>query len=113
MTEEELQSLDLMELKEQIKFQESTIVVASQDIDFCVKMDDNIHVHTALEVQSKELKKKKVIMIQESTMQKAVVVGVDEEHIVLVQSLYVHGNQSDTAMESLVMHGMGVVHPLA
>ena len=29
MTEEELQSLDLMELKEQIKFQESTIVVAS------------------------------------------------------------------------------------
>ena len=76
-------------------------------------MDDNIHVHTALEVQSKELKKKKVIMIQESTMQKAVVVGVDEEHIVLVQSLYVHGNQSDTAMESLVMHGMGVVHPLA
>ena len=52
-------------------------------------------------------------MIQESTMQKAGVVGVDEEHIVLVQSLYVHGNQSDTAMESLVMHGMDVVHPLA
>ena len=101
-----------MELKEQIKFQESTIVVASQDVDNSVKENDNIHVHTALEVQSKELKKK-VIMIQESTMQEAVVVGVDEEHIVLVQSLCVHGNQFDTAMESLVMHGMGVVHPLA
>ena len=29
MTEEELQSLDSIELEEQIKFQESTIVVAS------------------------------------------------------------------------------------
>ena len=35
MTEEELQSLDSMELKEQIKLQESIAVVASQDVDFC------------------------------------------------------------------------------
>ena len=36
MTEEELQSLDSMELKEQTKFQESIVIVASRDIDFCV-----------------------------------------------------------------------------
>jgi len=52
MTEEELQSLDSMKLEEQIKFQESTTVVASRDVDFCVKVDDDIHVHAALEVQS-------------------------------------------------------------
>ena len=46
-------------------------------------MDDDIHVHTTLEVQSKK-PTKKVMMIQESTMQEPVVVGVDEEHIVLV-----------------------------
>ena len=38
---------------------------------------------------------------------------MDKEHIVLVQSLCVQGNQSNTAMESLTMHGLGVVHPLA
>ena len=42
MTEEELQSLDSMKLEEQIKFQESTAVVASWDVDFCVKVDDDI-----------------------------------------------------------------------
>ena len=105
MTEEELHSLDSMELEQQINFQESTVVVASRDVDFCVKMDDDIHVHTTLEVQSKE-PMKKVMMIQESTMQEPVVVGVDEEHIVLVQSLCVRGNQSDTTMESLAVHGM-------
>ena len=62
MTEEELQSLNSMELKEQIKFQESTVVVVSWDVDFCVKVDDDIHVHAALEVQSKE-PTKKVMMI--------------------------------------------------
>ena len=36
MREEELQSLDSMEVEKQIKFQESTAVVASQDFDFCV-----------------------------------------------------------------------------
>ena len=56
MTEEELQSLDSIELEEQIKFQESTAVVARRDIDFCVKVDDDIHIHAALEVQSKEPK---------------------------------------------------------
>ena len=36
MMEEQLQSLDSMKLEEQIKFQEFTAVVASQDFDFCV-----------------------------------------------------------------------------
>ena len=62
MTEEELQSLDSMELKKQIKFQESTTVIARQDVDFCVKVDDDIHVHASLKVRSKELTKK-VMMI--------------------------------------------------
>ena len=50
MSEEELQSLDSMELEEQIKFQESTNIVVSRDVDLCVKVDDDIHVHVALEV---------------------------------------------------------------
>ena len=54
MMEEELQSLNSMKLKEQINFQESTFVVASRDVDFCVKVDDDIHEDAALEVQSKE-----------------------------------------------------------
>ena len=65
MMEEELQSLDSMKLEEQIKFQKSTTVVASQDVDFCVKVDDYIHVHAALEVQSKEPTKKVMIIFQE------------------------------------------------
>ena len=48
ITKEELQSLNSMELEEQIKFQQSTVVVASRDVDFCVKVDDDIHVHIAL-----------------------------------------------------------------
>ena len=39
-----------MELEEQIKFQESTAVVVSWDVDFCVKVDDDIHKDAALEV---------------------------------------------------------------
>ena len=50
MTEEELQSLNSMKLEEQIKFRESNAVVASRDVDSCVKVDDDIHVHAALEV---------------------------------------------------------------
>ena len=50
MTEKELQSLDSMELKEQIKFQESTTIVASRDVYFCVIVDGDIHVHATLEV---------------------------------------------------------------
>ena len=76
MTEEELQSFDSMELEEQIKFQEFTAVVTSRNIDFCIKVDDDIHVHAALEVQSKELTKK-VMMIQESTTHEVVVFGVN------------------------------------
>ena len=53
MTEKELQSLDSMELEEKIKFQESTTIVASRDVDFYVKVDDDIHVQAAFEVQSK------------------------------------------------------------
>ena len=76
MMEEELQSLDSMELEEKIKFQESIVVVASQDVDFCVKVDDDIHVHAALEVQFKELTKK-LMMMQESTVHEVVAVGMD------------------------------------
>ena len=76
MTKEEFQSLDSMELKEQIKFQESTAVVASWDVDFCVKVDDDIHVNAALEVQSKE-PTKKVMMIQESITHEVIAIGVD------------------------------------
>ncbi|KAK9987089.1 hypothetical protein SO802_032040 [Lithocarpus litseifolius] len=50
MTKEELQSLDSMELEEQIKFQESIAVVGSWDVDFCIKVDDDIHEDVALEV---------------------------------------------------------------
>ena len=64
MSEEELQSLDSMELKEQIKFQESTTVVASWDVNFYVKVDDDIHKDAALEVQSKEPTKKVMMIFQ-------------------------------------------------
>ena len=50
MTKEDLQSLDSMEFEEQIKFQESTTVVASWDVNFCVKVDDDIHEDAALDV---------------------------------------------------------------
>ena len=76
ITEDDLQYLNSKKLEEQIKFQESTTVVASWDVDFCVKVDDDIHVHVAHEFQSKE-PTKKVMMIQESIMLEVVVVGVD------------------------------------
>ncbi|KAL0001416.1 hypothetical protein SO802_015197 [Lithocarpus litseifolius] len=69
ITEEELQSLDSLKLEEQIKFQESIAAIASRDVDLCVKVDDDINVHVALEVQLKEPTKKlkeptkKVMMI--------------------------------------------------
>ena len=50
MTEEELQSLDSIELEQQIKFQKSIAAVASRNVDFCVKVDDDIHEGAALEV---------------------------------------------------------------
>ena len=65
MTKEELQSLDSMELEEQIKFQESTAVVASLDVDLCVKVDDDIHEDATLEVQSKKPTKKVMMIFQE------------------------------------------------
>ncbi|KAL0000930.1 hypothetical protein SO802_014711 [Lithocarpus litseifolius] len=64
-TKDELQSLDSMELEEQIKFQESTAVVVSRDVDFCVKVDDDIHEDASLEVQSKEPTKKIMMIFQE------------------------------------------------
>ena len=65
MTKEDLQSLDSMEFEEQIKFQESTTVVASWDVNFCVKVDDDIHEDAALDVYSKEPTKKKMMIFQE------------------------------------------------
>ena len=61
MTKEELQSFDSIKLEEQIRFQESIAVVASRDVNFCVKVDNDIHVHTALKVCSKEPKKKVMV----------------------------------------------------
>ena len=54
-----------MEFEEQIKFQESTTVVASWDVNFCVKVDDDIHEDAALDVYSKEPTKKKMMIFQE------------------------------------------------
>ena len=68
MTEDELQSLDSMELKEQIKFQESIAIIASRDVDFCVKVDDDIHVHAFLEVHSKEPMKKVMMIFPETIL---------------------------------------------
>lgn len=48
MSKEELQSLDSMELKEKIKFQEPTSAFTNGDVDFYVNVDDDVHVHTAL-----------------------------------------------------------------
>ena len=50
MMENELEFLDSMELEEQIEFQESTAIVASWDVNFYVKVDNDIHVHAALKV---------------------------------------------------------------
>ena len=78
MTENELQSLDSMELEEQIKFQESTAVVASQDVDFGVKVDDDIHEHAALEVQSKEPTKKVMMIFQEPILDAPMEASIQE-----------------------------------
>ena len=81
MREEELQSLDSMELEEQIKFQETTAVVASRDVDFCVKVDDDIHVYATLEVQSKELTKKVMIIFQEPILDAPMEASIQESMI--------------------------------
>ena len=79
--EEELQSLDSMKLEKQIKFQESTVIVASQDVDFCVKVDDDIHVYATLEVQSKELTKKVMIIFQEPIFDAPIEASIQESMI--------------------------------
>ena len=81
MMEGELQSLNSMKLEEQIKFQESTAVVAGQDVDFCVKVDDDIHVHAALEVQSKEPTKKVMMIFQESIIDAPMEASIQESII--------------------------------
>ena len=81
MMEEELQSLNSMKLEEQIKFQEFTDVVASQDVDFCVKVDDDIHVHAALEVQSKEPTKKVMMIFQEPIIDAPMEASIQESII--------------------------------
>ena len=78
MTEEELQSLDSIKLEEQIKFQESIVVVASSDVDFCVKVDDDIHVYIALEVQSKEPTKKVMMIFQEPILDATMEASIQE-----------------------------------
>ena len=81
MTEEELQSLDSIELEEQIKFQKSTAVVASRDVDFCVKVDDDIHEDAALEVQSKEPTKKVMMIFQEPILDAPMEASIQESMI--------------------------------
>ena len=81
MTEKELQSLDSMKLEEQIKFQESTAVVASRDVDFCVKVDGDIHVHAALEVQCKEPTKKVMMIFQEPILDASMEAYIQESMI--------------------------------
>ena len=81
MTEEDLQFLDSMEFKEQIKFQESIAVVASQDVDFYVKVDDDIHEDAALEVQSKEPTKKKMMIFQEPILESPMEASIQESMI--------------------------------
>ena len=81
MMEEELQSLNSMKLEEQIKFQESTAVVAGQDVDFCVKVDDDIHVHAAFEVQSKEQTKKVMMIFQEPIIDAPMEASIQESII--------------------------------
>ena len=81
MSEEELQSLDSMELEEQIKFQESTNIVVSRDVDLCIKVDDDIHVHTALEVQSKEQTKKVMMIFQNPILDKPIEASIQESMI--------------------------------
>ena len=81
MTEEELQSLDSMELEEQVKFQESTVVVASRDVDFCVKVDDDIHEDASLEVQSKEPIKKVMMIFQEPILDAPMEASIQESMI--------------------------------
>ena len=96
MIEEELQSLDSMELEEQIKFQESTTVVTSWNVDICVKVDDDIHVHAALEVKSKE-PIKKVMMIQKSTTHEVVAVGVNTSDPMVFDCGQTHTSINGTA----------------
>ena len=49
MSKEESQPFDLIELKEKIKFQEPIFAVTNRDADFYIKVDDDVHVHAALE----------------------------------------------------------------
>ncbi|KAK9985404.1 hypothetical protein SO802_030355 [Lithocarpus litseifolius] len=96
ITEEELLSLDSMKLEEQIKFQKSTAAITSRDVDLCVKVDDDINIHVALEVQLKEPTKKasiqdsmiqelaiQVSVIQESKIQEPTILMVSESNEVL------------------------------
>ena len=82
MMKEKLQySLDSMKFEEKIKFQESTVVVASWDVDFCVKVDNDIHVHAALEVQSKEPTKKVMMIFQEPIIDALMEASIQESII--------------------------------
>ena len=64
--------------KEQIKFQESTAVVASLDVDLCVKVDDDKHEDATLEVQSKEPTKKVMMIFQEPILDAPIEASIQE-----------------------------------
>ena len=70
-----------MEFEEQIKFQESTTIDASHDVNFCVKGDDDIHEDAALEVQSKEPTKKKMMIFQEPILDASMEASIQESMI--------------------------------
>ena len=74
MMKEVLQSLHSMKFQEKIKFQES-------DVDFCVKVDNDIHVHAALEVQSKEPTKKAMMIFQEPIIDALMEASIQESII--------------------------------
>ena len=48
------------------------------DVDFCVKVGDDIHVHAALEVQSKEPRKKVMMIFQEPILDAPMEASIQE-----------------------------------
>ena len=47
-------------------------------VDFCVKVDDDIHVHAALEVRSKEPRKKVMMIFQEPILDAPMEASIQE-----------------------------------
>ena len=108
MTKEDLQSLDSMEFKEQIQFQESTTIVASQYVNFCVKVDDDIHEDAALEVQSKEPIKKKMMIFQEPILDAPMEASIQESMIqeLAIQVLVIQESKIQAPTILMVLESM-------